>query len=249
MDDYYHLLTFEDVKDKNGKIIRDAKRDVESLLALCCMAIFMNALDKRTYMPFLQPGMTLTADELRSQKEIDLNAIPLVERRHCCYIRGLTFDLFAWFLNHYSIECEHRISDDPYLDTVVPIAAALGRDMVLYKQRATEEGKVGVCSPKAFEKQVEMSLFRFDGMEECYKGLVELEVDTEQKERYESGDLKLVFALDHWHLTKNSPVQQYNPPVNDFLADGKNRADTKYFAGIESVFPACMMQINTHISS
>jgi len=209
----------------------------------------MNALDKRTYMPFLQPGTTLTADELRSQKEIGLNAIPLVERRHCCYVRGLAFDLLAWFLNRYSLEREPRISDDPYLNTVVPIAAALGRDMVLYKQRATKDGNVGVCSPKAFEKQVEMSLFRFDGMEEYYKGLVELEDDKEHKERYESGDLELVFILDLWRLTKNSPVQQYNPPVKDFLADGKNRADTKYFAGIESMFPARMMQLNTHIPS
>jgi hypothetical protein len=57
-------LTFTDVKDKDGQLIKSAIRDVEALVCVFAIAIFMNALDKRTYMPFVQAGAALTPEEL-----------------------------------------------------------------------------------------------------------------------------------------------------------------------------------------
>ena len=84
-DNYHHLLTFEDVKDCDGNIIKHGIDDARALLSLLAIAVFMNALDKRTYMPFKQGVDPLTPDDLLMQRRMDINAIPLVERRHFCF--------------------------------------------------------------------------------------------------------------------------------------------------------------------
>ena len=73
--------------------------DVKALFALFAMAFFGNVFDKRTYLPFIHSVNGPTTKECEQQKEDDINAIPLLERHHYCYTRGLAFDLIFWFLN------------------------------------------------------------------------------------------------------------------------------------------------------
>ena len=92
---------------------RRQKCDVKAFFALFAMAIFGNAFDKRTYMPLIFTVDGPSEDELKAQKQVDINAIPPLERQHYCYARGLVFNLIPWFFNHYrNIHCWARSQDD-----------------------------------------------------------------------------------------------------------------------------------------
>jgi len=133
----------------------------------------MNALDKRTYIPLAEAGGTLT--QLKNKNN---NAIPMVERRHCCYIRGLAFDIMGWFNDHYELRCEGMHSDGGQLQ-LAPLIAKFGSDMVRYKRKVDERGAVGAYNVTVFERQVEMALFGFHGFEEHYKAMVDAKEQLE----------------------------------------------------------------------
>jgi hypothetical protein len=96
-DDYHHLFTFKDIVNEHGTVVKKGIDDAKALFALFAMAIYGNVFDKCTYMPFINSVDDLEEDELKNQKESDINAIPLIERHHYCYTRGLAFDLLFWF--------------------------------------------------------------------------------------------------------------------------------------------------------
>ena len=233
-DDYHHILKFEDVKDKHGKIVRTGINDVESLLGLFAIAVFMNALDRRTYLPFAQAASSLTAEAIQAQQNTDINAIPLLERRHCCYVRGLAFDLLGWFYNHYKVERANCVQG--YSEYLAPFVAGVGRDLVRYKAKAYDSGIPGVCTPTAFEQQIKMSLFGFQGMEEGYKDTVRRDKDEQRRALYGSGDLDLPFSLEGFTITPYTTPQHFNEPVSDYFREGRNRADNRYFHAVKGGF-------------
>ena len=196
----------------------------------------MNALDKRTYMPFTPSGLLLSPEELQAQRKMDLNSIPLVERRHCCYTRGLAFDLLGWFQNRYHLFNPADTLPSASSTELTPVVGMFGRDLVRYKRKAVEDGIPGVCSVRAFERQIEMALFSFQGMEEGYSMAVQDEETDENKERYAAGDLDLPFVYTGWRLEAYSATQHFHEPMVDFFKEGRNRADNKYFFGIGSEF-------------
>lgn len=198
-------------------MIKSAIRDVEALVCVFAIAIFMNALDKRTYMPFVQAGATLTPEEQKQHRKMDLNAIPFIERRHCCYTRGLAFDIMGWFYNRYKLQKEGMNPIDGYLQ-LTPVIARFGWHMVQYKRKAEEYGTVGVCTASAFERQVEMALFGFEGFEETYKEPVDGEDDQ----------LRLPFRFWGYSVVESEPQHHYKAIDNYFKA-GRNRADNKFF--------------------
>jgi hypothetical protein len=233
-DDYHHLLTFEDIKDDSGTIIKHGIDDARSLISLFNIAIFMNALDKRTYQPYTQSVSPLTQEELRAQREMDLNAIPLIERRHCCYIRGLVFDLLGWFQNHYKmLEISGEVAE---ITDMIPTAGDFGQRLVQYKRKATDNGIPGVCTYSAFKRQVEMALFQFEGMEEMYKELFEDHQSDEMRARYAEGEIDLILSLDSYRLEAYSTTQDLRQPITDYFKAGKNRADNIYFYGLAGMF-------------
>jgi len=90
--------------------------DIKALFALFAMAIFGNVFDKCTYLPFIHSVNGPTLKECEQQKEANINAIPLLERRHYCYTRGLAFDLIFWFLNQFGFSKKDQEPDDAYHD-------------------------------------------------------------------------------------------------------------------------------------
>ena len=121
-DEYHHLLTFKDVIDENGTVVKNAMDDVKAFFALFVMAIYANVFDKCTYLPFIHSVNDPSPEECEQQKESDINAIPLLERRHYCYTSGLAFDLMLWFLNHYRFSQPMQEPEDEYAygDILIP---------------------------------------------------------------------------------------------------------------------------------
>jgi len=212
-------------------------RDVESLICLFAMALFMNALDKRTYIPFAQAGANLTSEERLRQREMDLNSIPHIERRHCCYVRGLAFDLVGWFFNYYKLKGETIDPSKGDFSLLPVLIAVIARYMVRYKYMAHGNGIKGVCSASAFERQIKMSLFAFPGFEEEYKALQDKGDGKENP-----NTLRLPSVLEGLDLMVRDKPKDYQPIVDYFRA-GKNRADNKYFFAVKGMYFITLLMV------
>jgi hypothetical protein len=207
-------------------VVKKGMDDVKAIFSLFAMAIFANAFDKRTYLPFNRTFPDPLPEELERQKEADINAIPLLERRHYCYTRGLAFDLLYWFLNRFGFRLPMEETDDAYACLLSPFTAELGRHIIAYKKEAEDPTRPSYCDAVEFHKQVEMALFSFPGMEEAYDNLDDLE------------DLTSFFAFDfqEYDVTAFDSPQSFHPRVENHFLAGKNIADQKYFTAIEGQF-------------
>jgi hypothetical protein len=105
--------------------------------------------------------------------------------------------------------------------------------MVLYKEKAEDSGIPGVCTLKAFRRQVELALFAFHGFEEEYKHEVERGQKEDARQRYATGFLDLRFSVNQWRLEAYRNSDTACEPLNDFFKDGENKADNKYFSGLK----------------
>jgi hypothetical protein len=219
-DDYHHLLTFKDVVDENGTVVKSAMDDVKALFSLFLMSIYGNAFDKRTYMPFNHSVDEVSPEEREEQRQSDINAVPVLERRHYCYARGLAFDLLYWFLNRYGFAKPMEEPDVAYPSVVVPITARLGQHMVAYKIEAEDLYVPSACTREQFQRQVEMALFTYEDMEEAYDDI-------------EENNWDFAFDFMEYEVMPYESVQQWHKPLTDFFEFGKTRADQRYFAALE----------------
>ena len=215
---------FEDVKNDHGDIVKSSRCDVEALVLLCAMALFMNALDERTYVPFAQAGAVITPEERERQKRQDLNSISHIERRHFCYVRGLAFDLARWFFSNYELE--------GYDLELPPIIASIAWNMVQYKHKAEESGVGGFCSTSEFERQIKMALFAFEGFEKEYK---EQEDHARSSLQAAQAAIQLPFIIEGYTLVALDPPKEDQEPITDYFKAGKNRADNKYFFTVKGM--------------
>ena len=131
--------------------------------------------------------------------------------------RGLAFDIMGWFYNHYKLQKEGMNPIDSYLQ-LMPVIAHFGWHMVQYKRKAKEYGTVGVCTASAFERQVEMTLFGFEGLEETYKEPVDGEDDQ----------LRLPFRFWGYNVVELEPQHHYKA-IDNYFKVGRNRADNNFF--------------------
>ena len=230
-DDYHHLLTFKDHHDANGTIIKKGMDDVKALFALFAIAMFSNAFDKRTYMPLphgIDPPSPKERDE---QWEKDLNAIPLLERRHYCYTRGLALDLLHWFFNRYGLSKPMQEADDAYTCLLAPFTGELGRKMVLYKFQAAANNHGGVCTPSHFEHQIQNAIFGFADMKEAYEMFDDNDIaEDDMAYSIDEPDPSFAFDFDDYNVAPYESVQQCYVSIEDFFECGKNMADCVYFS-------------------
>jgi hypothetical protein len=206
-------------------MINKGMDDVKALFALFAMAMFSNALDQRTYMPFQHTIDKPSTNEREEQWKIDLNAIPLLERRHYSYTRGLAFDLLHWFFNRFGFSKPNQETDDAYTCLLAPFTAELGRKMVTYKFSAEKNKYRGVCTAEKFEHQVQKAIFCFDGMQDAYDN-VEDDIDEP--------DPSFAFEFDDYDVAEydvlpHDSVQHFYRSIDDFFDFGKNDADHAYF--------------------
>jgi hypothetical protein len=228
-DNYHHLPTFEDVVDNAGNIIKKGMRDVESLIAVFTMAIFMNVLDPRTYIPFAQAGATPTVEQHQDHETWDFNGIPLVERRHCCYVRGLAFDLLNWFFNRFQLFDKDGPVSEPYAVMVNSFVGCVAKDMLRYKMKATEAGIPGYCTTSAFREQINLSL-SFSGMRSAFDIICKRTESERAKDEYKHNRLQVGVPELPFRLQPYPHVKFHYARVDDYFKDGRNWADNKYFS-------------------
>ncbi|KAJ3500229.1 hypothetical protein NLJ89_g9887 [Agrocybe chaxingu] len=76
---------------------------VVDLLTLCNLNILGNVLDHRTYSaPNQQEDAPISDGERRRWMELDVNDVPLDERNHMRYARGMSLHVFGWVRAHMS---------------------------------------------------------------------------------------------------------------------------------------------------
>ena len=221
-DEYHHLLTFKDVIDENGTVVKNAMDDVKAFFALFVMAIYANVFDKRTYLPFIHSVNDPSPEEREQQKESNINAIPLLERRHYCYTRGLAFDLMFWFLNHYQFSQPMQEPEDEYAygDILIPYTVELGCCIVEYKWEAQELKVPSAFTRLDLQDQVELALIGYKDMEDMYDSM-------------EKSPPSFAFDFMNYTLTARDSTQELYAPITNFFDFGKTVADQRYFAAIE----------------
>lgn len=216
-DDYHHLLTFKDIVDEKDVVVKTGMDDVMAFLSLLGMALFANVLDKRTYMPFVSGVDDPSPEELEEQRYSDINAIPLLERRHYAYSRGLAFDLIGWFHTQFGfINVKDEDPDDVDSDISIPFIGQLAFHLLRYKEDAEEIAIPGACTLQDFAGQVEMAVSRFGDLGDAFDSF-------QQGEQFEIND----------YILKKYESTTIYESVDDFFHAGKTTADEKYFAALD----------------
>lgn len=230
--DREHLLSFTNMDDV---------RDFFSLLTI---AHFLNVFDERTYQ--------LSSDTLQEDRAVlqqchdvfDLNAIPIVERHHMCYTRGLTIELLNWFFANYSISSvefeEGDIDGNNYI--FAPFVVHIGRQIVRYKRFAEKSGHTTSATSNEVNRQIQWALFAFKFMRDTW-----LEDKAEEEERkynddsddelcIDSPDCDLDFDLSPYSITQRDKPINHGYNIDNYVEEGKTIADRRFFQGLACHF-------------
>jgi hypothetical protein len=218
---------------------------VQDLFSLFVITIFLNVLDDRTYQ--FPPGMLEENPQYLQRCHIifDLNVIPLIERHHLCYTRGLVFSLIRWFFDNYKIsridsdlECE----TNPYLAILVPYTAHIGRQIVRYKRISVECGYTDTPTLERVDLQVRYALFGFDSMKDAYLD----EKAKEEEMGYFSDDMDPItnpdelydfnFDITHYRVDAREADEENVVQSSNYLDAGKTLTDRLFFHGLSCQF-------------
>lgn len=231
--DRSHLLTFSTLDDA---------RDLFSLIAT---AILLNALDDRTYELSSETYQEDPTHLQQCHDMFDLNAIPVVERHHLCYTRGLSIDLLNWFFENYSFSSIDLEEDDinAFSSIFAPFVVHIGRQMIKYKCAAEERGYTTSSTSHHVKRQVESALFRFKSFRDAWLEEEAVEEEEEYSRDMDGGDcesLRLDLCTLDYDFSVYS-ISQRNTPmdrdtIDDFLEHGKTEADLCFFRGLASQF-------------
>jgi len=225
-----HLLAFKKI---------DNARDLFSLVS---MAIFLNVLDERTYQ--------LSSDTPQEDRSVlrqyydvfDLNAIPVVERHHLCYTRGLSIDLLEWFFENYSFSSEELEDDDIDANShiFVPFVVHIGRQLVRYKRAAESRGHTTLPTSEDINRQVQNALFGFEFMQDTW---IEEKAEYEELNHHDDRDNEwsenpdyndLNFDISKFTFTQREHANLSRPIVENLFEKGKTIADCRFFRGLAS---------------
>ena len=127
----------------------------------CTLAIFLNVLDERTYKLSLETYQDNPIALQQSYDIFDLNAIPVIERYHLSYTRGLSLYLLEWVFENYvfsSVELEEE-DVDAFGTIFVPFIVYIGRQIAKYKRTAEEHGRTTSSTYKQVNFQIQSALF------------------------------------------------------------------------------------------
>jgi hypothetical protein len=217
---------------------------VLDLFSLFAITVFFNVLDERTYQ-FPAGSQEDDASIERRQKIFDLNAIPVIERYHLCYTRGLSLDLINWFFENYQFShVDFHVDEiDGYLAILVPFIAHLGRQIVRYKRISVETGHISISTYDQLKHQVVSALFDYKWMKDAYEQAVE----DEEAAGYHSDDsdaqsqCSIFYNFDYgdftnYNISKRQAVHPNADRMTDFLEGGKTLTDRRFFLGLSCHF-------------
>jgi hypothetical protein len=242
---YFHnAFVLNDHSDETHLPTLSTINGAQDLMSLFAMAIFLNVFDPRTYrFPLFSP-MDNVHTVVQQYNIFDLNEVPIEERHHACYIRGLAFDLINWFFDKYIIadaEMEHQ-EIEAYEAFAVPFVTHIGHQIVRYKENALESKYTSVCSLPRLKNQVELALFGFRHMKAAYEHLVSLQElrdsikDVKVLKARESDFYDLDFNFNTFTVEERPLSEKDGLRLTDFLEIGQNLADKRYFKGVKCQF-------------
>jgi hypothetical protein len=237
----HNAYVLNDSSDRSHLLSLSTMDDVRDFFSLVTIAIFLNVLDERTYQ---LSTSTIQEDPIvlqRCHDMFDLNAIPVVERHHLCYTRGLSIDLLNWLFANYSFSSIDLEDDDIDANAIIfiPFIIHVGRQIVRYKRMAEEHGNMTSSTSEQVNRQVQLALFRFESMRDAWleeKATEEEKshhCDTSNDEFFDSCDLD--YDLSSYAINLRDPPEKRNSDSN-FLEEGKNEADRRFFHGLSSQF-------------
>lgn len=180
----------------------------EDLFSACCLAIFSNVLDPKTY---CHPHVNIDCepnDQQREQMEkYDRNAMSVEERNACATVRGLAYKLLEWFCVHYQLVPTNFVpTNENAVNTRVVFESKLAQQayaIYLAKKKAEEEGLDGFpgCSLLALKRQLRGM---FSPTSNAYSFL--------EKQFKNSGLLQFLHAdFSKWSLHIVTPTDTYIP--------------------------------------
>jgi hypothetical protein len=240
----HNAYVLNDSSDREHLLSFTTMDDVRDIFSLITLAIFLNVFDERTYQ---LPSDTFQKDHailLRCHDVFDLNAIPVVERHHLCYTRGLSIELLNWFFQYYTISSVEFEEDDidANVSVFVPFVVHIGRQIIRYKCLAEESGHTTSPTSKQVTCQIQWALFGFEFMRDTW---LEQKAEDEEREYRDDADDErrmdseyndLDFDLSNFSITlRHQPALRNNRAIN-CIEIGKTAADHRFFCGLASRF-------------
>jgi hypothetical protein len=245
----HNAYVVNDSSDRSHLLLFTNLDDARDLFSLVTMALFLNVFDERTY--------GLSSETHRDDAEAleqcydayDLNAIPIIERHHLCYTRGLALDLLVWFFENYSFySAEFEDADvDGYAAVFTPFAVHIGRQILKYKRAAEGHGHTSFSSFEQVRHQVQSALFPLKFARDVW---IEDKADEEERAHQEKadddeevdddGDDGLDSSNLYWDMADYSisrrEIPEERQASDNFFEDGKTNADERFFRGLSSQF-------------
>lgn len=241
---YMHNAHVEnDSSDRSHLLSLTSMDDARDLFSLVAMSLFSNVLDERTYQLSCE---THEKDHKILQQcfdVFDLNAIPVIERYHLSYTRGLSTDLLNWFLENYSFSSIDFDEDDVngFSTIFVPFVVHIGRQIIKYKRMAENSGKTTLSTLNQVIRQVQHALYGLEIVWDAWLEAITVEEedgfneDLDQEEDVELGPFDLDFDFSDYTIRpREVPIVRRSSA--NFLLDGKSNADKRFFCGLASQF-------------
>lgn len=166
----HNAYVVNDSSDRSHLLSFSTMDDARDLFSLITIAIFLNVFDERTYQLSSDAFQEHPTNFQQCHEVFDLNAIPVIERLHLCYTRGLSFDLLIWFFQHYSFSNATLEEDDidAYTAIFIPFVVHIGRQIIRYKRLAEARGHTTSSNSKQITCQVQLALFGFKFMRDAW---------------------------------------------------------------------------------
>lgn len=219
----------------------DGVRDLFSLFAA---TMLLNVFDQRTYQ-IPSTSANQPHDILEKIQDLyDLNAIPVVERHHFCYTRGLVLDLVFWVFDHYSFSDCHNLEKeiDGYRTMLIPFLVHLCRQIMHYKRTAADCGHITLSTKDKVKSQIRSVLLFREEMEEEFNK----QVSAQHEAGYFSDGIDSIdnptdiYDMD-FDLTSFTVSKRQFPASNsirsaNFLLEGQTLADKRFFSGLSCQF-------------
>ena len=255
----HNAYIVNDFSDRGHLLFFSTMNDARDFLSLITLAVFLNVLDERTYRLSLETYQKDPAILQQCHDIFDLNAIPVIERHHLCYIRSLSFDLLNWFFENYSFASVELEEDDmePFSTVFIPFIIHIGRQIVKYKYAAEDRGITTAPSiSRQVHRQVQSALFGLEFARDAWleEKAVEEErdyhrdIDGDEGVDFDSCDLDYDFS--GYTITRRE-IPADRTSIDDFLEAGKSNADRRFFRGLDSEFKVKKIgeysYINIHI--
>jgi hypothetical protein len=240
----HNAYVMNDSSDRSHLLPLSSLDDARDLFALATMAILLNVFDERTYQLSSDTHQTDPTALQQCHDIFDLNVIPVVERYHLCYTRGLSLDLLEWFFENYSFSNIELAEDDidVFATIFIPFIVCIGRQIAKYKCIAEEYERTALPTFERVNRQIQSALFPLEFARDVW--IEEKTAEEERNHLYRDEDddesddgdtYDLDFDLSGYNISQREMQAERNSSDN-ILENGKTNADRRFFRGLTSQF-------------